>query len=131
MQTVTLEWEGSVRFRAHAGEAVTVIDGNGSDGPSPVNLMLESLGACAAADVVDILARGRQEVEALTVLVRAERRAEPPRYVKKLELRFRIKGPVDEAKAQRAVDLSLQKYCSVFHSMRMDIALDVDVEVVS
>jgi putative redox protein len=129
MQSVTLEWRGELRFDAHAGETSTMVDGEGREGPSPVDMFLESLGACAAADVVDILRKGRQDLQALAVLVKAQRRTEPPRYVKKLELRFRIKGPVDPAKAQRAVDLSLEKYCSVFHTLRMDIALEVDVEI--
>jgi putative redox protein len=125
-----LEWRGDLRFEAHAGEATTAIDGDGAAGPSPVNLMLESLGACAAADVVDILRKGRQDIRGMAVKVSAERRAESPRHVKRLEMKFRIKGAVDLEKAQRAVDLSLEKYCSVFHSMRMDISLDVEVEVI-
>jgi len=76
-------------------------------------LLLEAIASCAAADVVDILRKGRQEIEAL----------------KRLDLKFKIRGPVDETKARRAVDLSLEKYCSVFHSLRMDISLDTSVVV--
>lgn len=130
MQKVLLEWLEGLRFEGRAGEASTTIDGNGQEGTTPVDLLLESIGACAAADVVDILQKGRQDIHGLTVEVGAERRAEPPRYVRSLELAFRIRGPVDKAKAERAVDLSLEKYCSVFHSLRMDIALDVSVELV-
>jgi uncharacterized OsmC-like protein len=50
--------------------------------------------------------------------------------VKKLYLKFRLEGPVDEPRVRRAVDLSLEKYCSVFHTLRMDINVDVEVEVV-
>jgi len=107
-----------------------VIDGNSESGTAPVDLMLQSVGACAATDVVDILKKSRQEVLGMAVEVEATRREEPPRYVKRLEFRFRIKGPVDQKKAERAVDLSLEKYCSVFHTFRMDIQLDVEVKII-
>ena len=130
MQNVHLEWKGEFRFDARADEARTAIDGDGQSGPSPVNLLLESIGACAAIDVVDILQKGRQEFHAMHVEVAAERRSEIPRAVTSLYLKFRIEGDIAEARAQRAVDLSLEKYCSVFHSLRMDISVDTELEIV-
>ncbi|MCL7979000.1 MAG: OsmC family protein, partial [marine benthic group bacterium] len=117
MQIVNLEWKGELRFEGRADEARTAIDGDGQAGPSPVNLLLESVGACTAIDVVDILQKGRQEVRAMTVEVGAERRDEVPRAITALSMKFRIEGDIAEARAQRAVDLSLEKYCSVFHSL--------------
>jgi putative redox protein len=130
-QTIQLVWKGDFRFQGTArGGVITSIDGNGDAGTSPVDLLLQSVGACAATDVVDILKKSRQDVQGMAVEVEATRKEEPPRYVKRLEFRFRIKGPVDQKKAERAVDLSLEKYCSVFHTFRMDISLDVDVKVI-
>ena len=131
-QKVQLVWKGDFRFDAVArGNAVTSIDGNAESGTTPVDLLLESVGACAAIDVVDILKKSRQEVQGMAVEVEATRREEPPRHVKRLEFFFRIKGPVDQKKAERAVDMSLEKYCSVFHSLRMDIMLDVNVKIIA
>jgi putative redox protein len=131
-QTIQLVWKGDFRFQGTArGGMITSIDGNSEAGTSPVDLLLQSVGACAATDVVDILKKSRQEVQGMAVEVEATRKEETPRYVKRLEFRFRIKGPVDQKKAERAVDLSLEKYCSVFHTFRMDISLDVDVKVIS
>ena len=45
-------------------------------------------------------------------------------------MKFKIRGPVEETKARRAVDLSLEKYCSVFHSLRFDITLDTEIVIV-
>ena len=131
-QTIQLVWKGDFRFegKAHGG-SISAIDGNSVEGTSPVDLFLESVGACAAIDVVDILKKSRQDVQGMAVEVEATRKEDPPRYVKRLAFSFRIKGPVDQRKAERAVDLSLEKYCSVFHTLRMDIMLDVDVKVVS
>ena len=130
MQTVNLEWKGEFRFEARAEETRILVDGDQQAGPAPVSLLLESIGACAAIDVVDILQKGRQEFRRLAVEVGADRRTETPRSVKKLYLKFRLEGPVDEPRVRRAVDLSLEKYCSVFHTLRMDINVDVEVEVV-
>ena len=130
MQTVYLEWKGEFRFEARADEVRTSIDGDGQAGPSPVNLLLESVGACTAIDVVDILQKGRQEIRGMHVEVGAERRSETPRAVTSLFMKFRIEGNVDLPRAHRAVDLSLEKYCSVFHSLRMDVSIETEVEVV-
>ena len=128
--SVSLQWVGDLRFEAKSGDQAVSVDGDHRTGTSPVRLLLESVGSCAAIDVVDILRKGRQEVTALHLEVRADRRPDPPRFVKKLYLAFRIEGVVDEKKAQRAVDLSLEKYCSVFHSLRKDMHVEVEVEVV-
>ena len=128
---VSLEWVDALRFEARAGTAVVAIDGDSRTGTSPVNLLLEAIGSCAAADVVDILKKGRQDLQAMTVEIQADRREGHPRSIKRLVIRFKMRGSVDEAKARRAVDLSLEKYCSVFHSLRMDISLDTDVVVIS
>ncbi len=126
---ITLKWVDELRFEGLAGTAVVAIDGDGQRGTSPVDLLLEAIASCAAADVVDILRKGRQELEAMTVEVSADRREGHPRSITRLQLDFKIRGPVDEVKARRAVDLSLEKYCSVFHSLRMDISLDTAVAV--
>jgi len=131
MQTVYLQWKGEFRFDATADHVRTAVDGDGQTGPTPVNLLLESVGACTAIDVVDILQKGRQEIRAMHVEVGADRREDFPRAVTKLYIRFRIEGEVPEPTAQRAIDLSLEKYCSVFHSLRMDIAVDTELEIVS
>ena len=130
-QSIQLVWKGDFRFDGTArGGSITAIDGNSDAGTSPVDLLLESVGACAAIDVVDILRKSRQDVQGMAVEIEATRREDPPRYVKRLGFFFRIKGPVDQKKAERAVDLSLEKYCSVFHTLRMDIGLDIEVKIV-
>lgn len=126
---ISLEWVEELRFEGRADGSVVAIDGDGVKGISPVNLLLHAVAACAAADVVDILKKARQELRSMTVEAKGDRRDEAPRYVKRLHLLFRMAGDVDPAKAQRAVDLSLEKYCSVFHSLRMDLAVDTEIEI--
>lgn len=127
---IELEWVAGFEFVGKSGDHVVQIDGDALKGTSPPRLLLEAVGACTAIDVVDILAKGRQDVKSLRLVVEGDRRSEPPRFFRKLTMRFHIEGDVVEAKAQRAVDLSLEKYCSVFHSLRKDLQVDVELEVV-
>ena len=81
-------------------------------------------------DVVVILERMRVGLKGLSISVEGERVAEPPRYFNRMRLRFRIRGQVPRDKAERAVKLSFEKYCSVFHTLRNDIDVDTVIELV-
>lgn len=128
---ISLNWTDELRFEGSSDGGMVAIDGDGMKGTTPVDLLLEAVAACTASDVVDILKKGRQVLRSMTVECSGERRDEAPKYVKRLHMVFRIAGDVDEAKVRRAVDLSLEKYCSVFHSLRMDLAVDTEIEIES
>lgn len=123
-----LRWTEGLRFEARtAGGAVTSIDGETALSPSPMELLLEALAGCTGCDVVEILRKGRHELEGLGVEIRGTRREEPPRRFQSLTLVFRVIGPVERSAAERAVELSLEKYCSVFHTLREDLSLETEV----
>jgi putative redox protein len=128
-EMIRLEWTGDESFIGYRDGHETVIDGNAKVGPNPVALLIESIAACAAVDVVMILEKGRQSIEGLNVTTRASRMDDPPRYLRRLVFEFVIRGKVDEAKARRAVMLSFEKYCSVFHSLRKDIDLEWSIQM--
>ncbi len=121
---VELKWHDGLRFEGRYGENRTAIDGNGEAGVSPVAMLLESLAGCTGSDVVEILRKGREELRGLEVHATATRREEPPRRITAVGLEFLIDGPVSRDKAERAVQLSFQTYCSVWHTLRDDIELD-------
>lgn len=124
MENIDLRWLGSdLEFEATRGDHTTPMDGNARLATTPVGLLLEALAGCAAADVVDILQKGRQDLQGLTVHASAERNEKPPRYFKRVDMEFVVSGPVEPSKAERAVQLSFDKYCSVYHSLRPDIEL--------
>lgn len=131
-RSVTLRWEEGFRFQARTEEgAVTTIDGAG-DGPSPspMHLLLESLGGCMAIDVVDILEKSREQVRGLEVEVSGVRREEPPRRYVELTLGFLVRGEdLSRTRVERAVDLSLEKYCSVFHTLDPELRESVEVQI--
>lgn len=124
---VRVDWEGeALRFTGETGKGTTIqVDGDGAVAPSPVQTLAISLAACSAADVVDILGKMRLSIEALSVRIEADRAPEPPRRYLRIAMIFEVRGPgrTEEAKVRRAVDLSMEKYCSVVHSLRSDIEL--------
>ena len=126
---VELAWVSGQRFETtDASGLSSTLDGDTESGLSPTEALLSSLGACMGIDVVIILEKMRVGLEGLSITVEGERVAEPPRYFHRMRLQFRIRGDVPRDKAERAVKLSFEKYCSVFHTLRNDI--DIDTETV-
>src|ERR1700747_1187901 len=116
MQTAEVKWVGGERFVATSpsGHAVTLdSDRQSNKAPGPMELLLMALGACTATDVVVVLAKKRQKLEALEVVCSGERATEPPMVWTKIEILYRLRGELDEAAVKRAIELSEEKYCSV------------------
>jgi putative redox protein len=126
---VDLEWDAALRFRARAGESALTIDSDGRAGPSPVQALALALAGCMSVDVVHILERGRLPLRGLRAHLRAERAPEDPRRVVRALLRFTVTGDVPSEKVERAIALSREKYCSVWHSLRQDIEFTTSFEV--
>ena len=126
---VELEWEGGLRFRGRAADRELRLDGDSASAASPVETLALALAGCMASDLVHILVKGRIEPTALTASLVAERAPEEPRRLVRVELRFAVRGPVPADKVERAIALSREKYCSVWHSLRPDIAFTTSFEV--
>jgi len=126
---VELAWEGNLRFRGRAGPAAVVVDSDGSAGPSPVQALALALAGCMSVDVVHILERGRQPLRGLRARLRGERAPEDPHRLVRVDLRFDVMGEVAPDKVERAIALSREKYCSVWHSLRQDIEFTTSFEV--
>jgi putative redox protein len=124
-----LLWSEGLRFGATSGAAAVVIDGDGAAGPSPMQLAAFGLAGCMAVDVVEILRKGRHPLTALRITFRGERAPEPPRRFVRITLHFDVSGAVPFDAAERAIALSREKYCSVWHSMRADIAFATTFDV--
>ncbi len=82
-----------------------------------------------AVDILDILEKGRVSVDRLEVEVEGDRAPDPPRRYTSLRLTVRLDGPQERerGKVERAVQLSREKYCSVFHTLRPD--MDVEIRI--
>jgi putative redox protein len=124
-----LEWGGALRLSARTGSVSFTVDSDGVAGPSPVQALAAALAGCMAIDVVHILTKGRLPLRALRARLEGERAAEEPRRLLAARLHFLLEGAIPEDKIERAIALSREKYCSVWHSLRQDIAFETSFEV--
>jgi putative redox protein len=84
------------------------------EGPSPMEVLLGALAGCSGVDLVGMLTKMRLEITSLRFEVNTERRTECPRTFTKIHVVYDLEtDPVDPAKALRAIELSVNKYCSV------------------
>jgi putative redox protein len=124
-----LHWLGDLRFRATSGDHEWTIDGKNAAGPSPVDALAMAVAGCMAIDVADIVVKGRHDLSSLDARITGERREEPPRYFVRFALHFTVVGEVPAHAVERAIQLSRDKYCSVWHSIRPDTELVTTFEV--
>jgi putative redox protein len=124
-----MRWRELLRFEGGAtGRPPILVDGDGAVATSPVELLLLAAATCSASDVVGILQKQRVALRSLEVAVRGTRREAQPRRYTEIHFRFALAGEgADETKARRAIDLSLEKYCSVVASLAPDTRITYDV----
>jgi len=127
--TIELTWDHDLIFHGRSDNARIVVDSAGGAGPSPVQTLAFALAGCMGMDVVHILRKGRLDLRGLTISLVAERAQQEPHRVTAVTIDFAVTGNVPDAQVQRAIDLSRDKYCSVWHSMRQDIPLQTTFAV--
>ena len=126
----TLTWDKDLIFVGRTNEGYEVeFDANVQWGCKPTDTLLLSIAGCMAIDVVMFLQKMRVDIAAFKITSVAERNPTPPQYFKAVEMTLHIAGKhLDPKKVERAVSLSHEKYCSVYHSLRKD--MDVKVKYV-
>jgi putative redox protein len=99
--------------------------------PGPMEMLLGALGACTSVDVVMILAKKRQRLTSLEVVVSGERASEPPTVWTKIDMVYRLSGSVEEKAVRDAIELSQMKYCSVAAMLRKTAEITYRFEILS
>ena len=120
---VHVAWKGGQRSDAgRPGGPTMRLDGTGETGQSPVDAVLSGLASCVSIDVVEIMAKRKTPASRLDIHVTGERTEGTPRRLVAVHLDFALDGEgIDRDQAMRAVDLGLNKYCSVRDSLARDI----------
>ncbi len=122
---VVLTWSGGLAFVGGEPDGPELrIDGDNTSAPGPMLTLLLAAAACSGADVVSILAKMRVALHRCRIEVVGERRTAEPRRFVAIHFAYHLSGAgLDPTKAERAVVLSLEKYCSVIHSLAADIRI--------
>jgi putative redox protein len=126
---VELVWEHDLVFAGQSGDVGMTLDSASAAGPSPMQALAFALAGCMAMDVVHVITKGRYDLRGLRVDLSGTRAATDPRRFTAITLHYSVTGDVPAEKIDRAIQLSREKYCSVWHSMRQDIDLSVTYSV--
>jgi putative redox protein len=127
--TVELTWTGGLRFDGFSRGLALELDGDGALAVSPVQALAFALAGCMASDIVHILTKGRQPLQGFRAELTGRRAETDPRRLVEVDLRFVVTGDVPPDKVERAIALSRETYCSVWHSLRQDIEFTTSFEV--
>jgi putative redox protein len=116
---VQVTWRGEQRFDSGRPDGPTLrLDGKGETGQSPVDGLMSALAACTAVDVVDILAKRRTPLSALSIEAVGQRADAVPARIVAATLTYHLQGDgVERTHAERAIELAITKYCSVRDSL--------------
>jgi putative redox protein len=119
--TVELIWEHDLVLAGRSGDVKMTLDSASVEGPSPMQALAFGLAGCMAMDVVHVIKKGRHDLRGLKADLVGTRAPEDPRRFTSIELKYTITGGVPNEVIERAIQLSRDKYCSVWHSFRQDI----------
>lgn len=113
---IEADWQGGNGFIGRNAKGGSVQMGiiNETPGVSPMEIVLIGLAGCTGLDIVDILAKKREQLKALKIKVRGNRASEYPMVYKEIEVTYLLWGEgINPKSVERAIELSEKKYCSV------------------
>ncbi|QCR25058.1 OsmC family protein [Pontibacter sp. SGAir0037] len=137
MQVELTRVDQDFHFQATGASGVAInIDGSPdigghNAGARPMELLLMGLGGCSAIDIILILKKQRQQITSFDIKVNAEReKVGDASIFKSIQVHYILGGPLDADKVKRAIDLSLEKYCSVATILYKTATIDYTFEIV-
>lgn len=126
-----LFWEKDLIFKGMTQTGYEIeFDARVEWGCMPTESLLLSLAGCMGIDVVSFLTKMKAEIHKFKMDIDGERNPTPPQYYKAITMTLHITGHnIKEKQVERAVSLSQEKYCSVYHSLRPDLVVKVAYEI--
>ncbi len=124
----TLTWDKDLIFVGRTNRGYEVeFDAEQQWGCSPTETLLLSVAGCMAIDMVSFLKKMKCEIKSYKMDIVGERNPTPPQYYTAMELIIAVSGSgLTAKKLERAISLSHEKYCSVYHTLRKDMKMKVD-----
>ncbi len=103
--------------------------GGHNKGMRPMQVLLASLGTCSSIDVLQILKKQREPVRDYKVEVTGDRVDDIPALFKNIHIQYRFWGDLNEDKVKRAVELSMNKYCSVTKHLEPTVNISYGIDI--
>ncbi|MFN2437891.1 MAG: OsmC family protein [Chitinophagaceae bacterium] len=129
MKTTTV-WKGGQAFDTFQGNAKLEV--NARAGFSPKAMLLSGLAACSGIDVVEVLEKMRVPFADLEIEVEADQTEAHPRVFKDIHINYKVKtGEENKQKLQKAIDLSLDKYCGVAAMLKKNSNIYYTISILS
>jgi putative redox protein len=124
----TLTWDKDLIFIGRTNRGYEVeYDAQQQWGCSPTETLLLSVAGCMGIDMVSFLKKMKVEIKTYKMDIVGERNPTPPQYYTAIEMIIAVTGSgLTSRKLERAISLSQEKYCSVYHSLRKDLKVKVD-----
>jgi putative redox protein len=111
-----------------AGQSITLSGNGGAVGPMEAVLM--ALAGCSSIDVIMILKKMKQDIKDIKVDVKGDRAEEVPKVYTNVHVHFTLTGDIKDKKAKEAIDLSIEKYCSVAQMLDKTAVITTSFEIV-
>jgi putative redox protein len=106
--------------------------GGTNKGMRPMQMLLAALGGCSAIDVINILQKQKQNLVDIKITVSGEREKDAvPSLYTEVHAHFKLYGDIDKDKANKAVSLSVEKYCSVVKTLEKTATVTYSFEVIN
>ncbi len=124
----TLTWDKDLIFVGRTTRGYEVeYDAQMQWGCSPTETLLLSVAGCMGIDMVTFLKKMKCEIKSYKMDIVGERNPTPPQFYTAIEMIISVSGSgLTAKKLERAISLSHEKYCSVYHSLRKDMKVKVD-----
>ncbi|MFH6767225.1 OsmC family protein [Gaetbulibacter aquiaggeris] len=130
---ITTTWKGNMKFESTnpSGHNLFIDAGPENDGKGegyrPKALMLSALAGCSGLDVASLIKKMKLKVTDFKIEIEANLTEEHPKYYDKVTVEFHFFGnELNESKLQKAVDLSIEKYCGVMEMFRQFSELKIE-----
>jgi putative redox protein len=127
----TLTWDKDLIFLGRTPRGYELdFDAEAQWGCIPTESLLLSVAGCLSIDCISFLKKMKCDITKFKIDIAGERNPTPPQYYKRIEMMIHIAGDnITPKKLDRVIALSQEKYCSVYHSLRKDLKVDVKYEI--
>jgi putative redox protein len=135
MSEVTVTWVEKQQYvgvdSSKHGVVMSAQNDENKTGTKPSDMLLLALGGCAGVDLIEILLKQRQKVIGMQMRISGEQNADPPWAFNKIHMEVVVRGAgLSAAAVERAVDLAVNKYCSVAATVRATAPITTSIRLV-